>query len=82
MMNLSDSALPYLDVPEEELKGMTAQQEKLFSFSSNSRLYASPENYTNRIEYRKMHFNEKMKQKGWLDWNYADAKAQEELFGK
>lgn len=82
MMNLSDSSLPYLDVPEEELKGMNARQKKMFSFSRNLNLYASPVNYTYRIAVRKQVFKEKMEKKGWLDWNYADAKAYDELFGK
>ena len=82
MMNLSDSSLPYLDVPEEELKGMNAQQKIMFSFSRDFRLYATPDDYTYRIAIRKQIFKEKMEKKGWLDWNYADANAYQELFVK
>lgn len=85
LSNLSDTALPYLDRELEDLEGMDSYQMnsfKLGSFSSYRKLYMTPELYQLKIEERKQKFKQKWENKGLLEWNYAEYKAYNELFGQ
>lgn len=85
LANLSDTALPAMDQPLAKLKEIDQFQEKSFfpnlkSSSSNYRaLYLSPKQYIMTVEWRKQLFKHRWEQKSWLEWNYAEAKAYQEL---
>jgi hypothetical protein len=89
LATLSDTALPYLDHPIEEVKEMDSDQMKSFnpyssigsssSFSLYRNLYMSPEDYIEVINSRKKEFIQRWKKKSWLEWNVAEQKAFDEL---
>ncbi|MCR9173944.1 MAG: DUF4173 domain-containing protein [bacterium] len=86
LSTLSDSALPHLDQPLDKVTAIDQKQVRWFgSFDSSissrryRNLYMSPEEYSMMIAYRKAAFKWKWKKKSWLEWNYAEWKANEEL---
>lgn len=85
LANLSDSALPAMDQPYDRIKDIDQFQEKeffkirKFKRGSYHDLYLTPKQYKMTIEWRKQIFKHRWEQKSWLEWNYAEAKAYEEL---
>ncbi len=87
LASLSDSALPYLDQPTDKVVSIDKRQSRwLGSFESGRHfykryrnMYMTPEKYGMLIEFRKAVFRKRWKQKSWLEWNYADWKAYNEL---
>ena len=87
LVQLSDASLPYLDRPLDQLIGTNEYQKESFfkvSFSSSSRdfynrIYMTPEAYLTQIERRKKTFIKEWKKKSWLEWNYAEYHAYNEL---
>jgi len=89
LVNLSDSSLPYLDIPLAELEKMNNNQQNDFvetkfsggssSFNLYNRLYMTPGIYDGLIFGRKRNFKLKWENKSWLEWNYAEYKAYQEL---
>ena len=74
MSTLSDHSLHILDVPVEEIRSATAGQEQRFDL--NERIdYMTPEQYAERIKWRKDSFRKRWERRGWLSWNYADYNA-------
>lgn len=90
LATLSNSALPALNVPFNQLVKLDQKQMnhfvdiKLDSYDSGSsgfyrRNFMSPKAYKSLIWYRIKYFKQTWKQKGWLSWNYAEQKAYDEL---
>lgn len=85
LADLSDSALPLLDRPEEDIRDMDNKQIKWFNFNTSSslslyrRIYLTPEAYTHTIAIRKAKFVNRWESKGFLSWNYAEHRAYNEL---
>ncbi len=83
LAELSDSALPELDQPMDVLKNIDHYQEASFfkgNFSGAYRdIYLTPNEYKVSIEWRKQVFKRRWEKKSWLEWNYAEALAYEEL---
>jgi hypothetical protein len=75
---LSDKALPYIDLDDEALNEMNRTQNSLFSFKSRGS-YISTTSYKERVEYRILNFMEVYPKRSWLEWNYADYSAYREL---
>ncbi|MFT6982927.1 MAG: hypothetical protein ACJAUD_001698 [Crocinitomicaceae bacterium] len=86
LSKLSNSALPYLDQPKEELKKVDVKQEKEFTFNFQSssqsyrKTYMGVEEYIWEIKMRKIIFKMQWESKGVLEWNYAEYKAYHEMF--
>lgn len=78
MADLSDKALPYLDVPVEKLTKIDSTQQKKFDFADRY-YYMTPAEYTERISSRKNEFLAKWESKDFLEWNYAEYKAYRDL---
>jgi hypothetical protein len=86
LASLSDSALPYLDQPTDKVISIDKKQGRwmnAFSSSSSYRryrtLYMTPEKYSMLIAFRKASFRKRWSQKSFLEWNYAEWKANQEL---
>jgi hypothetical protein len=80
MADLSDKALPYLDVPLAELKKLDTIQKQNFPYEKVR--YMNPETYHSIIDTRKAFFKEKWENKGFLSWNLPEYLAYEKLYGK
>ena len=78
MADLSDKALPYLDVPVEKLTKIDSTQQKKFDFADRY-YYMTPAEYTERISSRINEFLAKWESKDFLEWNYAEYKAYRDL---
>lgn len=78
MADLSDKALPYLDIPVEKLSQIDSTQQKKFDFADRY-YYMTPAEYTERIQNRKDDFYKKWEAKDFFEWNYAEYKAYREL---
>ena len=74
LTQLSDKALPYVNLEHEKLNKLETQQAKSFSFSSRS-YYMNKETYKETIERKILKFVRTYPDRSWLEWNYADAKA-------
>ncbi len=73
LSSLSNKALPWLDKPLDELEKITALQKKQpFKIE---KWYQKPDAYYNAIEEKKKSFLASWPEKGFLSWNYADARA-------
>ncbi|XOV67942.1 MAG: DUF4173 domain-containing protein [Fluviicola sp.] len=87
LYTLSDSALPHLDQPLDKVTAMDRKQQGLWMGAFKRgltrkryrNLYMSPEEYSIKIAYRKAAFQWKWKKKSWLEWNYAEWKAYQEI---
>ncbi len=86
LLTLSDSALPHLDQPLDKVTAMDRKQglwmgafKRGLSRKQYRNLYMSPEKYSMMVEYRKKAFQWKWKKKSWLEWNYAEWKADREI---
>lgn len=90
LATLSDSALPYLDVPLNELEKLDQKQleqfvllnEDSFGGSGTSfyrRNYLTPASYQKIIKRRIQSFKKNWENKHWLSWNVAEYKAYIEL---
>lgn len=85
LANLSDTALPALEQPMEKLKKIDNFQEHSFfsksvfksGFYRNA--YMTPLQYKMNIEWKKSVFKRRWEQKSWLEWNWAESRAYEEL---
>jgi hypothetical protein len=75
LSGLSDKALPYLDVPKENLKEISAEQLDRFSSSFSRNRYMTPEEYYKHIQWRKKRFLREWPERSWLSWNLADWRA-------
>lgn len=78
---LSDKALPYINLDNEALDKMNNTQNDLFSFKSRGS-YISTKSYKERIEYRILNFKIEYPKRSWLEWNYADYRAYGKLTKK
>lgn len=79
MAELSDNALPYLDVSLEDLKEIQRFQNKKFP---NQRGYLSPFEYNSIINHRKIEFKKKWESKSFLSWNLPEYLAYKKLFSE
>lgn len=86
LSTLSDSALPYLNQPLDKVTAIDRKQGLWMSAFKRGlkrnryrKMYMSPEEYSIEIAYRKTAFQWKWKKKSWLEWNYAEYKAYNEL---
>lgn len=86
LYTLSDSALPHLDQPLDKVTAIDQKQGRwLGAFKRGLKrdryrdLYMSPEEYSMKIAFRKTSFQWKWKKKSWLEWNYAEWKAYQEI---
>ncbi len=86
LSTLSDSALPYLDQPLDKVTAIDKKQgrwmrafKRGLSSKSYRNLYMRPEEYSMKMSYRKLAFQWKWKKKSWLEWNYAEWKANQEI---
>ncbi len=77
MADLSDKALPYLDVPLTELKTLDSIQKHNFPFERIQ--YMNPETYHSVIDSRIAFFKKKWEDKGFLSWNLPEYIAYEKL---
>jgi hypothetical protein len=73
LVELNDSALPYLVSDFEQIKAIDSAQVSQFKFSKSEEYKRT--NYFLRLENRKKFFKEVWNEKTWLDWNYAEANA-------
>ena len=76
MATLSDSSIPYLDKPLDELVRINETQKEKFPFEQK---FMTPEEFHSVIESRKIDFEEKWKEKNFLSWNLSEYKAFREL---
>jgi hypothetical protein len=76
MQTLGDKALPYLDMPLNELTSIKQQQQVLYRFDT---VYLSPEEYVNSIQKRKTEFLKTDENIDWRSWNYSEYKAKKML---
>lgn len=86
LSTLSDSALPHLDQPLDKVTAMDRKQglwmsafKRGLSRKRYCKMYMSPEEYSMMIKYRKAAFQWEWKKKSWLEWNYAEWKAYNEI---
>jgi hypothetical protein len=86
LSDLSDSALPILNQKKENLEGIQVYQETSFfksmdisSSNRNKRIYMNTDSYLTKIKWRKKRFLRTWEAKGWLEWNYAEWNAYNEL---
>jgi len=80
LSQMSDKALPWLDKPLNELEEIRAvQEQKEFDIRE---WYQKPEEYYDVIQGRKRAFLISWPEKGFLSWNYADARAYRLLTAK
>ncbi len=75
LAGLSNKALPYLDIPKEELTAISTEQQDLFSSSFSRYKYMTPEEYYKKIRWRKEEFIKIWPERSWLSWNLADWQA-------
>ncbi|NRA13112.1 MAG: DUF4173 domain-containing protein [Crocinitomicaceae bacterium] len=86
LSNLSNSALPFLEQPKNELEKVDIKQEKdfIFKLSSSSKsyrkIYMGVDEYIWKIKLRKTIFKHEWESKGFLEWNYAEYSAYNEMF--
>lgn len=78
MADLSDKALPYLDIPVEKLTQIDSLQQKKFDFADRY-YYMTPAQYTERISERKTEFIKRWESKDFFEWNYAEYNAYNRL---
>jgi len=87
LVSLSDSSLPLLDQPTDKVVSMDKRQGNWLGHFSSDRhfyrkyrdMYMTPEKYGMLIEFRKKVFKKRWEQKSWLEWNYAESSAYNEL---
>lgn len=72
MSKLSNKALPFIDLPLEEVKKIKQNQTEKYRFKD---LYMSPYEYYTTIQKRKIFFVADWETKHWLSWNFAEKKA-------
>lgn len=72
LLDLSNKALPYIDLNDEKLNEMREVQSSSFSFKSR---YISDETYKDQLEKKKHEFISLYPKRNFLEWNYADYKA-------
>ena len=72
MSTLSDKALPFLDVPLEELREINAKQKENFPFEY---VYMTPQEYYVAIRDRRSSFVREYESRGILQWNLAEHRA-------
>lgn len=80
MKTLSDKALPYLDLTEEEKAQIEAEQIEAIPFYKPG--YFERSFYNDDVEYKKQKFLKKYRSKSWLEINLAERKAYELLTEK
>lgn len=86
LSKLSNSALPYLDQPKDELEKVDNKQGIEFAFNFKSslnsyrRIYLGVDEYIWEIKMRKIIFKLEWESKGILEWNYAEYRAYHEMF--
>lgn len=78
MAELSDKALPYIDVPIEKLNEIDSTQQKKFDFADED-YYLTSSEYVERIHERKRDFYSKWESKDFWEWNYAEHIAYQKL---
>jgi len=84
LSKLSNSALPFLERPIDELEKIDIYQEYRF-FLDFSRaynyhdIYMDAEEYLATIRFRKSEFIQEWESKGVLEWNYAEYRAYHEI---
>jgi hypothetical protein len=78
LAELNDSALPYMNYSEEQLKEINKVQHSRFSFSS-SELYTTI-NFGETINRRKQDFKTRYEHHNFWEWNYPEYKAYRLLF--
>ena len=77
LAGLNDSALPYMNYTEEQIKEISVVQHKRFSFSS-SELYTKID-FAAVIKRRTEAFKERWEKHHFLEWNYPESKAYSQL---
>jgi len=78
LAGLNDSALPYMNYTEEQIKQISDVQYRSFSFAS-SELYTKID-FAAEISRRKTAFKQRWEQHHFLEWNYPEYKAYKLLF--
>jgi len=78
LAGLNDSALPYMNYTEEQIKQISAIQRGSFSFAS-SELYTKID-FAAEITRRKAAFKKRWEQHHFVEWNYPESKAYDLLF--
>jgi hypothetical protein len=78
LTGLNDSALPYMNYTEDQVKQMNVVQSGRFSFSS-SELYTSID-FPSEIKRRKEKFRKRWESRNFFEWNYPEARAYKLLF--
>lgn len=85
MAQLSNTALPYIDKPLDEVNKIKQNQDEAFydfeyeSSRGYSSLYLTPEQYVERVKFNKERFKENWQAKNWLEWNWAEYNAYQNL---
>jgi hypothetical protein len=69
LMDRSDAALPYLDIPVDELERLNIRQEKIYGPGRDD---VPAEEYAAHISRRIKEFRSGYTKRHWLAWNYAD----------
>jgi hypothetical protein len=78
LAGLNDSALPYMNYTEEQIKQISAVQYSRFSFAS-SEMYTKID-FAEAIKQRKEAFKKRWEQHNLFEWNYPEQKAYNILF--
>lgn len=78
LIGMNDSALPYMDYSDEQLKEINAVQYDLFSFASSGD-YTNI-NFGDEVKKRKDIFKKRWEHHNWLEWNYPEYRAYQLLF--
>jgi hypothetical protein len=76
LLDLSDKALPYINIEPERLIKMDRVQSSSFSFKSR---YISVEDYSEYLKQRIDNYIESYPKRSLLEWNYADYVAYNKL---
>jgi hypothetical protein len=76
LLDLSDKALPYINIEPERLIKMDRVQSSSFSFKSR---YISVEDYSDYLQQRINNFLKEYPNRSFLEWNYADFVAYNKL---
>ncbi len=74
LTELSNKALPYVNLNHEKLSKLETQQAKSFSFSSRS-YYMDKTTYKKKMENKIAYFLDSYPDRSWLEWNYSDYRA-------
>jgi len=77
LVDLNNSALPFLIKTDEEMDSIYVKQKALFPFVTEKE-YVNI-NYSKKIAQKRAEFIQNWEHKHWLEWNYAEQKAYSSL---